>query len=61
MNAWGPDGCQEHIEVIVGWLYEEAQKRKWTKLLTRLPGNDYVIRWMVKGAINRAEKEAQKE
>lgn len=58
MNAWGPQGCREHLEEIVVWLYDEAQKRKWTKLLTKLPGNDYVIRWMVKGAIKLAEKEA---
>jgi hypothetical protein len=57
MNAWGPAGCREHLEEIVEWLMNEAQKRKWGKLLTRIPGNDYLIRWMVKVAILAAENE----
>ena len=26
MNAWGPDGCREHREEIIGWLKESAGK-----------------------------------
>jgi hypothetical protein len=29
MNAWGPSGCREHLDEIVGWLEEEAGKRGW--------------------------------
>lgn len=26
MNNWGPDGCEENIDTIVGWLIEGAKK-----------------------------------
>lgn len=26
MNAWGPAGCREHLEEIVGWLMEAASQ-----------------------------------
>lgn len=29
MNAWGPKGCRENLDTIVGWLWEESQKRDW--------------------------------
>ena len=28
MNHWGPSGCREHRDEIVGWLVEEAKKRR---------------------------------
>jgi hypothetical protein len=28
MDAWGIDGCLERFDVIVGWLAEEASRRK---------------------------------
>lgn len=27
MNAWGPQGCREHLDEIVGWLLDEAHRR----------------------------------
>jgi hypothetical protein len=34
MNEWGPDGCREHLEEIVGWLVEQAEKHEWVKKIT---------------------------
>jgi hypothetical protein len=28
MDAWGPDGCREHLNEIVEWLREESIRRK---------------------------------
>jgi len=28
MNHWGPSGCRKHNDEIVGWLVEEAKKRR---------------------------------
>ena len=28
MDQWGPDVCEENLDEIVGWLHEEARKRK---------------------------------
>ena len=29
MNAWGPQGCREHLDEIVVWLLDEANRRGW--------------------------------
>jgi hypothetical protein len=29
MNAWGPKGCRDNLTTVVGWLWEESQKREW--------------------------------
>jgi len=57
MNAWGPAGCREHLEEIVGWLVEEANKRGWWKYAVAVPGSRYFIERMVRGAIKKAERE----
>jgi len=53
MNAWGPTGCREHLDEIVGWLVDEAQRRGWR--IAKLP----VVRWSIKrfvlSAIRRCE------
>lgn len=28
MNEWGPDGCEENLSTIIGWLEKEAKERK---------------------------------
>jgi len=42
MNAWGPVGCREHLDEIVGWLQEEAIQRGWKS--AKWPG----ARWAMK-------------
>lgn len=49
MDEWGPDECEKRIDEIVGWLKEEATKRK-------LPFIDYAGRIIVKKAIKNARK-----
>ena len=49
MNKWGPDTCSENIETIVGWLKDEAVRRK-------MPFLSGVGRLLVKRAIHNARK-----
>jgi hypothetical protein len=51
MDFHGPKWCRENLEMLVGWLREEAEKR-------RLPFFDVAGRQLVKYAISRAEKKA---
>jgi len=55
MNAWGPAGCREHLEEIVGWMVEEANKRGRWRYAVSVPGSRYFIERMVLGAIGKAE------
>ncbi|NLE56823.1 MAG: hypothetical protein GX616_00570 [Planctomycetes bacterium] len=55
MNAWGPAGCRVHLEEIVDWLVEEADKRGWWRYSVALPGSRIFLRRMVVAAINKAE------
>lgn len=72
MNAWGPRGCRENIDKIVGQMVQEAVKREWKMdgrpLLslaanagTRLPGGMVFARaWarrLVLKAIRRSEQD----
>ena len=52
MDEWGPDICEDRINEIVGWMEEEARKRK--KWFVRWPAKTIVLI-----AINKARK-AQK-
>jgi hypothetical protein len=49
MDAFGCDWCEAHIDTIVGWLREEAGKRK-------LPFLDAAGRLLVKRAIYLARR-----
>jgi len=49
MDEWGAEKCAANIPVIVGWLREEAAKRK-------LPFVDFAATMLVKRAIRRAGK-----
>jgi hypothetical protein len=49
MDHYGPQKCRERIDEIIGWLKEEADKR-------RLPFNETLARLVVRLAIRRAEK-----
>jgi hypothetical protein len=49
MNAWGPDGCLENVEIIVGWLQSEAKKHK-------MVAPEFAVRRMIKLAIARARR-----
>lgn len=53
MDEKGVQWCKDNIEVIVGWLREEAEKRK-------LPFVDMAGRLLVKRAISLAEKDEKK-
>lgn len=49
MNDKGPDWCAENIDQIVGWLEEEAKKRK-------LPFVKTVAKLMVQRAISKSKR-----
>lgn len=49
MNIWGADECERRLDEIVGWLREEATKRK-------LPFVEAAARKVVQLAIQRARK-----
>ena len=49
MNAQGNDWCEQNIDTIVGWLRDEAKRRK-------LPFIDAVGSLIVKRAIKKSRK-----
>lgn len=49
MDLWGPDQCEQRADEIVGWLREEAKKRK-------LPFLDVVGKMILRRAIRAARK-----
>lgn len=56
MDAWGPDGCRERMDTIVGWLLEEAERRGWPSgVASRL-----AARTIVERAIRRFERKQKK-
>lgn len=52
MNEKGPDWCEENLDTIIGWLKEEAGKRK-------LPFIETVARMLVNRSISMAKKSLQ--
>ena len=52
MDAWGPDGCREHMEEILDGLKQEADARKMGHLFVRP-----AVKLMVSRAIRAAEKQ----
>lgn len=54
INARGPQGCREHLDEIVGWLLDEAQRRGWRT--AKLPGVRWAIKRLVFQAIHKAER-----
>jgi hypothetical protein len=55
MNIWGPVGCKEHLEEIVTWLIEEADKQKWWKYTAKMPFARAALRHVVLHCIRQAE------
>ena len=53
MNVWGPEGCEQRMDEIVGWLREEAHK-KWPA--TKLISIDWAIKKLIRKAIQRANR-----
>lgn len=54
MNGRGPDWCEENIDKIVGWLEEEAKKRK-------LPFIKTMAKMMIQRAISKSRRLLAKE
>lgn len=54
MNAHGNDWCAENLDLITGWLREEAQKRK-------LPFVDFAGRLLIKRAISLSRAAKRKD
>jgi hypothetical protein len=52
MDEQGPEWCEQNMAEILGWLREEAEKRK-------LPFVDFAGRLLVKKAIANARKNGQ--
>ena len=57
MNKWGADGCEKRLERIIKHLQREARERDWWKLLAKVPGARWPLRWMITEAIRRSSKE----
>lgn len=53
MNNRGPEWCAENIDTIVGWLREEAEKRK-------LPFVDFAGKLLIQRAIKVSKKNMKK-
>jgi hypothetical protein len=51
LDAMGPDWCQQHLDTILGWLREEAEKRG-------LPFVEFAARQLIHLAIRRARASA---
>lgn len=51
LDAWGPDECEARLEEIVGWLRDEARKRRFLWL-------DSAGRLLIKRAIRNARRAA---
>ena len=49
MDEWGPDICEDRINEIVGWMKEEAVKRK-----------KWFVRWPAKTIVHLAIHKARK-
>jgi len=49
MNAKGPDWCEQNLDQIIGWLEEEAKKRK-------LPFIKTVAKIMIQRAISKSRR-----
>lgn len=54
MDRRGPEWCGDNIERIVGWLSDEATKRKWRLVGVSRPATRVLVRW----AIRRSEATA---
>jgi hypothetical protein len=50
MNAWGPDGCEEHIAKILAWMRIAAAKKK-------LQFVESQATWLIRLAIDLAKKQ----
>ncbi len=55
MNRYGVAWARKHFAVIVEKLRREATRRRWWRLLARLPGVRFPLRAMVREAIRRSE------
>lgn len=56
MNAWGPNGCREHLDEIVDWLAAEAKNRGWWRFAVAVPGSRFFLKRMVLIAIKKTER-----
>lgn len=54
MNTRGPDWCSQNIDMIVGWLREESEKRK-------LPFVDFAGKLLIQRAIKVSRKAMKAE
>ena len=54
MDAKGPQWCRDNIDTIVGWLREEAERRK-------LPFTAFGSKKIIQLAIRRAERQSAKQ
>lgn len=54
MNAKGPDWCEQNLDQIVGWLEEEAKKRK-------LPFIKTIAKMLVQRAVSKSRRLLAKE
>ncbi len=54
-NRGSKVGCREHIDEIVTWLVDEANKRDWWRYIVAVPGSKYFMKRLVLLAIKKAE------
>lgn len=55
MDAWGPDGCEEHMDEIVQIMQENAGKRDWYRFLPfKEAGSEMLVRMAIKKVRDRS-------
>ena len=52
MDRWGAAACRENLDVIAGWMKDEAKARK-------LPYSEFVTKRLILWAIKQSEREAK--
>lgn len=63
MDAWGPDGCEQHMDIIVDEIHARAkqwlsQSKKWVdKLKANAP--DFAQKIVIKSYVEKAIKESR--
>jgi hypothetical protein len=54
MDSWGPDGCEQHMPTILGWLEEQAKGRG-------IPYFRFAVERVVRLAISRVRRRRDRQ
>lgn len=60
MNEWGPDGCREHLDEIVGWLESAAKEAGWKEwIAVSTPGAKQIALAKIRALVEEAIREVE--